>query len=293
MRARLVRSLFGVGLFALSFAGASCRKVQDPALVQLFEARRLAAELRARLAQASDASDRAVMADTDEASIAFAKQAEAATATVADEAAALLTRLQGLSYAAEAQTLKEFDDHFADYRKLDHDVLELSVQNTNLKAQRLSFGPIREAADGFCASVRAAAQAVAGKDRCGADALAMRAELAVREIQILQAPHIAEADDATMTRLEAEMSARQATARDALVSLAKGAGGDPKLAAATAALDRFEKVSSELVALSRRNSNVRSLELALRRKPVLTAACDSSLAALEDALAKEGLGGTR
>ncbi|HTA20116.1 MAG TPA: hypothetical protein VK989_12545 [Polyangia bacterium] len=285
--------MFGVGLFALSFAGASCRKVQDPALVQLFEARRLAAELRARLAQASDASDRAVMADTDEASIAFAKQAEAATATVADEAAALLTRLQGLSYAAEAQTLKEFDDHFADYRKLDHDVLELSVQNTNLKAQRLSFGPIREAADGFCASVRAAAQAVAGKDRCGADALAMRAELAVREIQILQAPHIAEADDATMTRLEAEMSARQATARDALVSLAKGAGGDPKLAAATAALDRFEKVSSELVALSRRNSNVRSLELALRRKPVLTAACDSSLAALEDALAKEGLGGTR
>jgi hypothetical protein len=289
----VARSIFGVGLFALSFAGASCRKVPDPALVQLFEARRLAAELRAQLAQASDASDRAVMADTDEASIVFAKQAEQATATVVDEAAALLTRLQGLSYTAEAQTLKEFSDHFADYRKLDHDVLELSVQNTNLKAQRLSFGPIHEAADAFCASVQAAAQAVAGKDRCGTDALATRAQLAVREIQILQAPHIAEADDATMTRIEAEMSARQAIARDALKTLAKSAGGDAKLAAATAALDRFEKVSSELVALSRRNSNVRSLELALRRKPVLTAACDSSLAALEDALAKEGLGGTR
>ncbi len=264
----------------------------DPALVQLFEARRLAAELRAQLAQASDASDRAVMADTDEASLVFAKQAERATATVVDEAAALLTRLQGLSYTAEAQTLKEFSDHFADYRTLDHDVLELSVQNTNLKAQRLSFGPIREAADAFCESVRAAAQAVAGKDRCGTDALATRAQLAVREIQILQAPHIAEADDATMTRIEAEMSARQAIAHDALRTLAKSAG-DAKLAEATAALDRFEKVSRELVALSRRNSNVRSLELALRRKPVLTAACDSSLAALEDALAKEGLGGTR
>jgi hypothetical protein len=275
------------------FAGASCRNVPDPTLVQLFEARRLAAELRAQLAQASDASDRAVMADTDEASIAFAKQAAQVTATVADEAAALLTRLQGLGYTAEAQTLNEFSDHFADYRKLDHDVLELSVQNTNLKAQRLSFGPVREAADAFCASVQSVVQGIAGKDHCGADAVATRAQLAVREIQILQAPHIAEADDATMTRIEAEMAARQTVARDALHALAKSAGGDAKIAAATVALDRFEKISSELVALSRRNSNVRSLELALRRKPVLTAACDSSLAALEDALAKEGLGGTR
>jgi hypothetical protein len=288
MRARLARSIVGFGLLALSLTGASCRKVPDPALVQLFEARRLAAELRAQLAQASDAADRAVMADTDEASIVFAKQAEQATATVADEAATLLARLQELSYATEAQTLKEFGDHFADYRKLDHDVLELSVQNTNLKAQRLSFGPVHEAADAFCASVQSAVQ-----DHCGTDALAARAQLAVREIQILQAPHIAEAVDATMTRIEAEMSARQTIAREALKALAQSAGGDAKLAAATAAFDRFEKVSSELVALSRRNSNVRSLELALRRKPVLTAACDSSLAALEDALAKEGLGGTR
>ena len=275
------------------FTGASCRNVPDPTLVQLFDARRMAAELRAQLAQASDASDRAVMADTDEASIVFAKQAAQVTATVADEAAALLTRLQGLSYTAEAQTLKEFDDHFADYRKLDHDILELSVQNTNLKAQRLSFGPVHEAADAFCASVQAVVQGVAGKDRCAADAVATRAQLAVREIQILQAPHIAEADDATMTRIEAEMAARQTGARDALAALAKSAGGDAKVAAATAALDRFEKVSSELVALSRRNSNVRSLALALRRAPQLVAACDGSLAILQEALAKEGFSGTR
>ena len=55
----------------------------------------------------------------------------------------------------------------------------------------------------------------------------------------------------------------------------------------------FDKLSAELVALSRRNSNVRSLALALRRAPELVAACDGSLAILQEALAKEGFSGTR
>jgi hypothetical protein len=65
------------------------------------------------------------------------------------------------------------------------------------------------------------------------------------------------------------------------------------LAAASTALDRFDKLSAELVALSRRNSNVRSLALALRGAPQLVAACDGSLATLQEALAKEGFSGTR
>ena len=44
----------------------------------------------------------------------------------------------------------------------------------------------------------------------------------------------------------------------------------------------------QLIALSRRNTNIRSLQLALRQKPAVTAACDESLAALAEALAKEG-----
>jgi hypothetical protein len=67
----------------------------------------------------------------------------------------------------------------------------------------------------------------------------------------------------------------------------------PELASALASLDRFKDVSAQIVALSRRNSNVRSLALSLREKPVLTAACDDSLRRLEDALAKEGFPATR
>ena len=41
---------------------------------------------------------------------------------------------------------------------------------------------------------------------------------AVLEIQVLQAPHIAEADDAAMTRMEGQMTASEAAARKALDS---------------------------------------------------------------------------
>jgi hypothetical protein len=91
------------------------------------------------------------------------------------------------------------------------------------------------------------------------------------------------------------MAAREASARETLKMLAAldGPGSKAALPAATAALDRFEKLSTELVALSRRNTNVRSLALSLKQKPALTAACDASLVALEQALAKRGFGATR
>ena len=91
------------------------------------------------------------------------------------------------------------------------------------------------------------------------------------------------------------MLALEAAARDALKGLAAfiDEKGRPDLSFALVSLDRFKEVASQIVTLSRRNSNVRSLALSLREKPALTAACDDSLRALEDALAKEGFTATR
>jgi hypothetical protein len=63
--------------------------------------------------------------------------------------------------------------------------------------------------------------------------------------------------------------------------------------AASASFERFKDLSRQIVALSRRNSNVRSLALSLRDKPPLTAACEDSLRSLDEALAKEGFPATR
>jgi hypothetical protein len=279
----------------LNLAAVGCHGGAAPAFTQLAEARRLADDLQIELTKASNASDRAVMADTDEESITYAREADRAASIVEIDTAALGTRLANLGYAAERGVLQDFAARFAEYRQVDRDVLGLAVQNTNLKAQRLSFGPVREAADGFVTALETAAHAAPAMGRCRADGLAARGALAVREIQILQAPHIAAADDRAMAEIESQIDERQSSARAALAALSFGAGADvaAKLDVAWAALDRLDKLSAELVALSRRNSNVRSLALSLRRTPQLIAACDGTLARLQSDLAKEGFSGTR
>jgi hypothetical protein len=272
-----------------------CTKPPATVLQQLSEAQKLAADLLVQFTKAGDAANRAVMADTDEASVAFAREAEQAMQAVQRDTDALGPILRGLRYSNETHLLEEFGSRFAKYRAMDRSILELAVENTNLKAQRLSFGPAQEAADAFRDSLEAAARAAPADDTGRIEALVATAVADVREIQVLQAPHIAESDDAAMTRMEKRMATSEAAARSALKRLASlvRPAAQPQLVAATAALDRFMGLNSQIIALSRRNTNVRSLALSLGQKRMLTASCEDSLGALQDALAKRGFSATR
>jgi hypothetical protein len=264
-------------------------------LERLSQARQLSADLIVQFTKAADAANRAVMADTDEASVAFAREAEEAKQAVQTSVDAMQPVLQSLGYSDETLLLQEFVARFAEYRELDRRILDLAVQNTNLKAQRLSFGPAQEAADAFRVALEAVVPLDTAKDTWRVRAIVATAVAAVREIQVLQAPHIAEPDDAAMSRMEARMTAAEAAARRALDELAPliSPGSRPRLAAAAAELNRFMAVHSEIRVLSRRNTNVRSLALSLNEKGKLTRACEDSLRALRDALARRGLTGTR
>jgi hypothetical protein len=264
-------------------------------LTRLDEARRLAADLHVQFEEAADASNRAVMADTDEASMAFANDAEKAVLLIESDVAALAPQLRSFDFPNEIQFLEEFGTHFAEYRNLDREILKLAVENTNLKAQHLSFGAARQTADSLRDSLGAIPSNVPPRDRCLVEGLVAKATLAVREMQVIQAPHIAESDDAAMTRMEKEMADLGGIARDAIEALAGVVppSARPLVDTALLGLDQFNDISGQIVALSRRNSNVRSLDLSLRKKPPLTAACDGSLRALQDALAAEGSKATR
>jgi predicted RNA methylase len=98
-----------------------------------------------------------------------------------------------------------------------------------------------------------------------------------------------------MTRMEQRMAALETAAQKAFDDLRAqlGAGSGPPLAAAAAALGRFKDVNREIVTLSRRNSEVRSLALSLGRKRMVTAVADDQLSALEAALAKHEFTATR
>lgn len=283
--------LFIAAVGALVAAGCDV----NTALERTSEARRLSADLLVQFTKAADAANRAVMADTDAVSAASAREAEQAKLGVQRDTDALAPILRSLEYAEETRLLEEFGRRFAEYRNLDRTILELAVENTNVKAQHLSFGPAQEAADSFRDDLEAVLPSDAAKETWHVKALAAGAVASVREIQALQAPHIADADDAVMTRMEKQMLRSEASARTALTSLAPlvQPASRKQLAAATAALDRFMTVNVQILALSRRNTNVRSLALSLNQKATVTRSCEDSLRMLRDALAKRGFTGTR
>ena len=196
--------------------------------------------------------------------------------------------LQESKYADETRLLQQFVTQFQTYRELDRRILDLAVQNTNLKAQRLSFGPAADAADAFRNDLQAVTPADPGAGDWKIAALAARAVSAVRDIQALQAPHIANPDDTAMATIEARMARSEADARNALTSLAPLVTADSRahLTDASRALDAFMGTNAQIVGLSRQNTNVRSLALSLDAKRTLTAPCEDSLRALEAALAK-------
>jgi hypothetical protein len=289
------RATVGLWLVAITVATPACGNGSRLVLTEQVEARRLASSIRVQFTKAADASNRAVMAVTDEASSAAARDAGQATQAVQRDVDALQRILQELAYRDEIRHLDAFKACFVGYRALDADILPLAVENTNIKAQRLSFGPAREAANAFRQSLERAGRSMTAKSPCCVDAFIAKAATAVLEVQVIQASHIAESDDAAMSRMEAEMSASEAAARNAIATL-KGllpSAAAPQLAAAAAALDRFTATNAELVQLSRRNSNVRSLALSLGRKRTVTAECDDILHALEEALAKHDFTATR
>src|SRR5262252_4338895 len=109
MRCRLV---FPILVFVASTLGCG-REDVNATLEKVSRARELAADLTVQFTMASDAANRAVMADTDEASTEFAKESKASTEVVQKDVELLRPALTALGYDAENKLLTEFDHNFA------------------------------------------------------------------------------------------------------------------------------------------------------------------------------------
>lgn len=286
------RVVSGVSLIA-TFVVCGCNV--NAALEEVLEARHLSSDLQVQFTKAADGSNLAVMADTDEASAAFANDARQRTATAQKDADALRPLLETLRFTEELTLLDQFRSRFSEYQKIDAQILELAVENTNLKAQRLSFGTSQDAVDALSKYLQELESTDDSKDAWRARALAARVVAHAREIQALQAPHIAEPDDGAMSKIEQRMSAAELAARGDLKTLAASIPANlrPKVVAATTELDRLMEANRQVIGLSRRNTNVRSLALALNQKRAAVSGCEEALHALQQALAKRGYVGTR
>ena len=284
--------LLTVALFA-PIALSACNL--NAALEEVHEARQLSSDLQLQFTKASDASNLAAMANSDEASKTFANDARQRTAAITKDIDALAAVLDKLRFEEELKLLEQFRGRFAEYQKVDTDILALAVENTNFKAQQLSFTTAQQAVDALSASLDELALQDDSKEAWRVRALAGQVVARARELQALQAPHIAESSDQAMTQIEQRMAAAEAAARDALKTLTATvpAGLRPKVAAATTQLDQLVATNQQVIDLSRRNTNVRSMALALNQKRAAVTGCEEPLHALQQALAKRGYVGTR
>ena len=247
----------------------------------------LVERMRYSLAAASEAEKSAVMAVTDQDSQAFADQARAATAEVERLHTTLGESLASATGQKEKELLARFSACFADYQRIDRDLLALAVKNTNIKAFALAFGPAAQSAqETDSALARFLVKHVASPQKL---LLAAGVQAAVLRLETRLAPHIAEQSDEKMDELEALMAKDDRDVRAAFDGLAAQPElrPDSDLATARASYARFHEVRAQILALSRENTNVRSLAISLDQKRKTMLMCQDALYALQQEIAGE------
>lgn len=271
---------------------------QNPAAQLAFKAKRveLVERMRVALASASEAEKSAVMAITDQDSQTYADQARAAAATVEQGRRELEKMPEPGGAQKERELLAQFSKAFVEFQRIDNDLLSLAVKNTNLKAYSLAFGPAAAAVKEMDEALARAAP-VAGipnpADHLKVTQLADGARLAALRLLALLPPHIAEESDQKMDDMEAVMTKEDQAARQNLEGLAAvpTLNNNADLTAATASYARFTELRTQILKLSRENTNVRSLTISLSQKRKIMLVCQDALAALEQAIQEEPIAG--
>ncbi|MGD0650636.1 MAG: MCP four helix bundle domain-containing protein, partial [Verrucomicrobiia bacterium] len=170
-------------------------KDQDPAAQLAFKARRvdLVGRMQLDLASASESEKSAVLAITDQDSQTFADQARAASAEVEQERRELGELLTAGGTQGERELLAQFTEAFAEFQRIDNDLLALAVKNTNIKAYSLAFGPATAALNEMNAALSRLIALNAGSPKeKQVMLLAYGTEISGLRLQTLIPPHIAE-----------------------------------------------------------------------------------------------------
>jgi hypothetical protein len=268
------------------------RAGRDPAAQLAFRARRvdLARQMQLDLASEAESEKSAVLASTDQDSRTYADQARGASGRVEQEGRALGELLTAGGTQGERDLLAQVTAAFAEVQRVDDDLLALAVKNTNVKAYGLAFGPAATAVDGMNAALTRLMTANADASEAKPMMLlAFGAQVSALRIQTLLPPHIAEESDSKMDELEASMATEDARVRRSLDGLAAlpGFHNDPQLATATARYSEFSSLRTQILALSRENTNVRSLSISLNQKRRAMVVCQAALTNLTQAILDE------
>ena len=260
------------------------------------KALRLIGAMQATLLAVSAAERGAVMAVTDEDSEELAAEARRSATELERLKRELQAVLVERNWTAETALLDEFDRNWQESRQLDAEILDLAARNTNLKAARLSQGrgiELLRALDRALAELHD--RMATPTANAAPSAVACQILVAARMIQILHAPHIAEAESDKMDGIEQEIRVLDAEIRSALEILRQPAAPEElaQIRTITNIYEEYAQLTREVMDASRQNTNVRSLALSMGQKRKVTACCQEILQSLKDLLNKREFKGTR
>jgi methyl-accepting chemotaxis protein len=253
----------------------------------------MTASLRVLLLTAVRSEKNAVIAPSDEETLRFASVANKAVM----ELQSLLPKLQDLIDSSpdsgEQQQLAEFLRGWQAFVANQKDVLDLAVQNTNVKGQALLQEEIREqldAIEGLLAAVRLRQDSQEQSQEAPVDAQRARAlrqldhhlanaMIACNETLNLLYAHLNSPEDSEMNQLDTQIAASQSKLETSLqqAKLLVDEVDRPDVSQAITEIQPLRKLIRRLQELSRTNSNVRSSNLTLTKTVALTTECDSSL----------------
>ena len=230
-----------------------------------------------------EAEKNAILAGSDAESGEFAAKAKAFSEKVEQGRLELLSVSKNDLTGAETKLIDEFTVAWGEFLSIDKELLGQAVLNTNLKAYRISASEAVQSFKDFEAAIRQTVRSSGQSDTIGQ--LAEQGLLALgmtARILAMQAPHIAEASDARMDEMEREMAISAKAAQDALDAMGKMVTGQSleSFQAALQAFQTFDAVNTEVVRLSRINSNVKALALSMGQKRRVTARCEELLETL-------------
>ena len=256
-----------IPILALSAVIVGCGT--EPALIGQARKATLVHALLDNLHASVEAEKSAVMATTDEESITFAQESRRRTAEMNQLRDELHRRVLDDDRPGERSKLAAFDTAWAEVRDVDERLLALAVANSNLKAARLAAGESAVAVDRL---VDALAQVAAQSSDPRVIREVAAASVSALRIQTLLAPHVATADDEEMTRLEARVSELGEQVEGVLAKVRNGA--------ASAAWRDYQRLTADVMRLSRLNTNVVSVDVSVHEKRRVTESCRNALAAL-------------
>lgn len=247
---------------------------------------------RYALATISEAQNGAVMARAESDRQYFVSQAKDASTELSDAMTKLSTALSEQRRPQIDRMRQSADQAFAHFEQLHKDLIELATQNSNYRAYELAYGSMTVALNTIDESLT---QIIANHAKLSSvedrhsSLSSNEARVGALRIFSLLMPHIAERDESKMNQLETsiEREERRVTENlDALTSLGM-AGDSLSLEKAEAAWKDFRNLRSEIIPLSRMNTNLRSAGLALNERRAAMLAIQDSLAAMEAALESE------